>query len=127
MGEREEAVERLLAGYRRYYSITRFDGGKEEGEGFREAIHMERPFFSGQSRLAAVCEYYEKGEKYFLFHSAALWSTAQEEFLFVFNVPRLTVSSFRELRDFACDAAMDMAHIGPGHMYTYISPVFICD
>lgn len=127
MGEREEAVERLLAGYRRYYSITRFDGGKEEGKGFREAIHMERPFFSGQSRLAAVCEYYEKGEKYFLFHSAALWSTAQEEFLFVFNVPRLTVSSFRELRDFACDAAMDMAHIGPGHMYTYISPVFICD
>ena len=28
MGEREEAVERLLAGYRRYYTITRFDGGK---------------------------------------------------------------------------------------------------
>lgn len=127
MGEREEAVERLLAGYRRYYTITRFDGGKEEGTGFREAVHMERPFFSGKARLAAVCEYYEKAEKYFLFHSSTLWSTAQEEFLFVFTVPHLTAALFRELWDYAREAGMDMAHIGSGHMYTYVSPIFICD
>ena len=108
---REEAVERLLAGYRRFYTITRFDGGREEeARGLREAVHIQKPFFSGQAELSAVCEYYEAGEKYFLF-----------------QVPRLTLTVFRELAHFAYEAGMDMAHIGPGHMYTYISPVFICD
>lgn len=128
MEEKEKAVERLLAGYRRYYTITRFDGGREEEtRGLREAAHIQKPFFSGKAALAAVCEYYEQGEKYFLFHSAQLWSTAQEEFVFLFKVPHLTMAVFKELRDYAYHTGMDMAHIGPGHMYTYISPVFICD
>lgn len=125
---RDEAVERLLAGYRRYYTITRFDGVREEeARGLAEAGHLQKPFFSGGSELSAVCEYYEQGEKYFLFHSAQLWSTAQEEFIFLFKVPRLTLAVFRELSEYAYEAGMDMAHIGPGHMYTYISPLFICD
>lgn len=128
MGEKEEAVERLLNGYRRYYTITRFDGVREEkARGLAEAVHLEKPFFSGKSELSAVCEYYEQGEKYFLFHSAKLWATAQEEFIFLFKVPRLTLAVFRELSEYAYEAGMDMAHIGPGHMYTYISPLFICD
>lgn len=60
MGEKEEAVERLLDGYRRYYTITRFDGVREEkARGLAEAVHLEKPFFSGKSELSAVCEYYE--------------------------------------------------------------------
>lgn len=126
--ERDEAVERLLSGYRRYYTITRFDGVREEDAcGLAEAVHLQKPFFSGGSELSAVCEYYEQGEKYFLFHSAQLWSTAQEEFIFLFKVPRLTLAVFRELSEYAYEAGMDMAHIGPGHMYTYISSLFICD
>ena len=125
---RDEAVERLLSWYRRYYTITRFDGVREEeARGLAEAVHLQKPFFSGGSELSAVCEYYEQGEKYFLFHSAQLWSTAQEEFIFLFKVPRLTLAVFRELSEYAYEAGMDMAHIGPGHMYTYISPLFICD
>ncbi len=125
---RDEAVERLLSGYRRYYTITRFDGVREEeARGLAEAVHLQKPFFSGGSELSAVCEYYEQGEKYFLFHSAQLWSMAQEEFIFLFKVPRLTLAVFRELSEYAYEAGMDMAHIGPGHMYTYISPLFICD
>lgn len=125
---RDEAVERLLSGYRRYYTITRFDGVREEeARGLAEAVHLQKPFFSGGPELSAVCEYYEQGEKYFLFHSAQLWSTAQEEFIFLFKVPRLTLAVFRELSEYAYEAGMDMAHIGPGHMYTYISPLFICD
>lgn len=125
---RDEAVERLLSGYRRYYTITRFDGVREEeARGLAEAVHLQKPFFSGGSEFSAVCEYYEQGEKYFLFHSAQLWSTAQEEFIFLFKVPRLTLAVFRELSEYAYEAGMDMAHIGPGHMYTYISPLFICD
>lgn len=125
---RDEAVERLLSGYRRYYTITRFDGVREEeARGLAEAVHLQKPFFSGGSELSAVCEYYEQGEKYFLFHSAQLWSTAQEEFIFLFKVPCLTLAVFRELSEYAYEVGMDMAHIGPGHMYTYISPLFICD
>lgn len=125
---RDEAVERLLSGYRRYYTITRFDGVREEeARGLAEAVHLQKLFFSGGSELSAVCEYYEQGEKYFLFHSAQLWSTAQEEFIFLFKVPRLTLAVFRELSEYAYEAGMDMAHIGPGHMYTYISSLFICD
>jgi hypothetical protein len=125
---RDEAVERLLSGYRRYYTITRFDGVREEeARGLAEAVHLQKPFFSGGTELSAVCEYYEQGEKYFLFHSAQLWSTAQEEFIFLFKVPRLTLAVFRELSEYAYEAGMDMAHIGPGHMYTYISSLFICD
>ncbi len=128
MGRREDAVERLLAGYRRYYTITRFDGMAEPaGEGLREAARVTPPALSEGATLCAVCEYYEKAEKYFLFHSNQLWSTHQEEFLFVFSVPHLTKEIFESCRDYAYETGMDMAHIGSGHMYTYISPIFLCD
>ena len=127
MENRKRAVERLISGYRRYYNITRFDGGSpEETKGLVEAARLEKPEFSGDAQLSAVCEYYEQLEKYFFFHSAKLWATAQEEFLFIFNVPRLTLPLFEELRDYALNTGMDLAHIGPGHMYTYISPIFVC-
>ncbi len=128
MEARQEAVERLLSGYRRYYTITRFDGGIEAaGKGLREAGDLYAPILPGGASLSAVCEYYEKAERYFLFHSNELWSTHQEEFLFVFSVPRLTKEIFEACRDYAYEAGMDMAHIGSGHMYTYISPIFVCD
>lgn len=128
MEQRKAAVERLLSGYRRYYTITRFDGIEETpGEGLREAVHLEKPVLPCGAELSAVCEYYEKAEKYFLFHSNQLWSTHQEEFLFIFAVPHLTMEVFEQCKEYAYNAGMDMAHIGSGHMYTYISPVFLCD
>lgn len=128
MESRESAIERLLSGYRRYYTITRFDGKEEvHGEGLREAEKISSPLLPKGASLAAVCEYYERAEKYFLFHSNELWSTHQEEFLFVFSVPHLSKDVFEACRDYAYDTGMEMAHIGSGHMYTYISPVFICD
>lgn len=128
MENRESALKRLLAGYRRYYTITRFDGEEEAvGDGLREAGKLSSPMLPAGASLFAVCEYYERAEKYFLFHSNELWSTHQEEFVFVFSVPHLTKEVFEACRDYAYDAGMDMAHIGSGHMYTYISPVFICD
>ncbi len=128
MGARQEAVERLLSGYRRYYTITRFDGGIEAAaKGLQEAKDLYAPILPGGASLSAVCEYYEKAERYFLFHSNELWSTHQEEFLFVFSVPHLTKEIFEACRDYAYEAGMDVAHIGSGHMYTYISPVFIAE
>ena len=45
--KKENAVERLLKSYRRFYNITRFDGGisppLEEGRNLREAVKLS-PF-----------------------------------------------------------------------------------
>lgn len=128
MEKRQLAIERLLSGYHRYYTITRFDKKEQTvSDGLREAVKLSVPRLPDGASLSAVCEYYEKAEKYFLFHSNQLWSTHQEEFLFVFSVRHLTKDLFKACRDYAYEKGMEMAHIGPGHMYTYISPVFICD
>ena len=58
---------------------------------------------------------------------AELWSADCEEFIYLFDVEHLTREIFEQCRDYARKDGMERAHIGPGHMYTYITPVFICD
>ena len=128
---RNAAIERLLSGYRRYYNVTRFDGGPnpppEEFKGICEAGKLTPPAMSGDSCFVALCEYYEKAEQYFLFRTNELWSTHQEEFIFLFSVNNLTKELFEQCRDYAYEEGMKLAHIGPGHMYTYITPVLVCE
>ena len=128
--KKENAVERLLKSYRRFYNITRFDGGisppLEEGRNLREAVKLS-PFREDERNgLAAVCEYYEKTGQHLFLKSNEIWSANQEEFIFLFTADHLTADLFERCRDYAYNAGMEMAHIGSGHMYTYVSPVFIC-
>lgn len=128
--KKENAVERLLKSYRRFYNITRFDGGisppLEEGRNLREAVKLS-PFREDEGNgLAAVCEYYEKTGQHLFLKSNEIWSANQEEFIFLFTADHLTADLFERCRDYAYNAGMEMAHIGSGHMYTYVSPVFIC-
>ena len=102
----DSAVEKLLASFRAYYNITTYSEDK-------------RP-------LVAHCEYYESAKKYVLSHKAELWSENSEEFLFLFQTDRLTLADFEKCRDYAHEEGMKMAHIGSGHMYTYITPIFVC-
>jgi hypothetical protein len=129
--KRKEVIERLLSGYRRYYNVTRFDGGfnppPEEYKGICEAGKLTPLVLSEEHPLIAVCEYYEKAEQYFLFKSNELWATHQEEFIFLFSIKNLTKEIFETCRDYAYEEGMKLAHIGPGHMYSYISPVFVCE
>lgn len=104
---REAAIKRLIEGYRAYFNIIISDGE--------------------QDYLAAVCEFFEHTEKYVLSRQANLWTANCEEFVYLFNVEQLSAEIFRQCRDFAREDGMKRAHIGPGHMYTYITPVFICD
>ena len=128
---RQAVVERLLAGYRRFYNITRFDGGVApapgEYEGPREGDKVPPLSLPENGSLVAVCEYYERAEQYFLFRTNELWSSHQEEFIFLFSLKTLTREAFETCRDFAREEGMMLAHIGSGHMYTYITPVFVCD
>lgn len=104
---REHALDRLLKSYRAYYNITMFEEERKP--------------------LTALCEFFECTEKYVLSRKANLWSARCEEFLYLFEMEHLTKPEFAACCDFVCEDGMRRADIGPGHMYTYITPVFICD
>lgn len=128
--ENKNAVNRLIKSYQRFYNITRFDGGVsppvEEGRDLREAQKFKPFRLDEEQGLAAVCEYYEKTGQHLFLKTNEIWSANQEEFIFLFSVRHLTLELFQRCRDYAKETGLAMAHIGSGHMYTYISPVFIC-
>ena len=109
----ESAANKLISSFQAYYNI------KEYMEAEKEASELGLP-------IRAVCEYYEKSQKYVLSQKAELWSENSEEFLFLFQVEHLTKELFEKCIDYAWDEGMKMAHIGPGHMYTYVTPMFVC-
>lgn len=104
---RQEAVEVLLKSFQAYYDITRFD---EE-----------------QTPLAARCEFFEHSEKYVMSRRAQLWEANSEEFLYLFEVPHLTLEEYQRCEKLAYEDGTSRMNIGPGHMYTYITAIFICD
>ncbi|MCC8168230.1 MAG: hypothetical protein LIO37_02675 [Clostridiales bacterium] len=104
---RGEAIERLLKSYEVYYNITRYDG--EPGP------------------IAARCDFFEHSQKYVLSQKAELWSSDGEEFLYLLDIPHLTLPLYEQWRDYVYQDGMERLTIGPGHMYSFITPVFICD
>ena len=50
-----------------------------------------------------------------------------EEFLYVLSIPHLTLELYEQWRDYVQAEAMERIHVGPGHMASYITPIFICD
>ena len=104
---RETAIRRLLESYRAYFDITLFN--------------EEPPY------LTAICEFFEHSEKYVLSRQANLWAANCEEFVYLFSVKELTKEIFEKCRDYAHEDGLKRAHIGPGHRYTYITPIFVCD
>lgn len=104
---REAAIERLLKSYKVYYNINMFD--------------------NEQTPLTARCDFFEHSQKYILSKKAELWSADAEEFLYILNIPHLTLELFEKWRDYVYEDGMSRLHIGPGHMYSFITPVFVCD
>ncbi|MCD8038120.1 MAG: hypothetical protein LUE96_03410 [Lachnospiraceae bacterium] len=104
---RAAATEKLLESYKAYYNIN---------------LSAET-----QMPLRAVCEFYEHSEKFVISRNAELWSADCEEFIYLYEVEHLTKEIFEKCRDYAQNDGLQRANIGPGHMYTYITPVFVCD
>ena len=107
----ESATERLLSSFQAYYNIKQLEEG-EKPKGLP---------------LLAICEYYEKSQKYVLSQKAELWSENSEEFLFLFQTDVLTLDLFEKCKDHVWEEGLKLAHIGPGHMFTYITPMFVCN
>lgn len=129
---RNEAEELLLGSYQSYFNIHRFDGGESavrEGspaKGMTDELVME-VVRSQQYPLLARCDFFEHSQKYVLSKKAELWSADSEEFLYLFSVPRLTVDLFERCRKYVYEDGMERLNSGPGHMYTYLTAVFLCD
>ncbi|MCM1540849.1 MAG: hypothetical protein NC121_06250 [Blautia sp.] len=104
---REEAVEKLLRSYATYFNITRFDDERLP--------------------LTARCDFFEHSQKYVLSKKAELWAADSEEFTYLYNVPHLTKDLFERCRQQAYEDGSGRMHVGPGHMYTFITAVFLCD
>lgn len=107
---RQEAVDKLLQSYEVYYNVHKADSLEECDEA-----------------LVARCDFYEHSQKYVLSRKAELWSADCEEFVYLFQTQCLTLEIYNRCKDYAYNDGMKRANIGPGHMYTYITPVFVCD
>lgn len=129
---REEAQEKLLRIYKAYYNIHRFDGGesavrdgsKAKGKAFEEVNQLvaEKGY-----PLIARCDFFEHSQKYVISRKAELWSEDREEFLYLFSMPELTMELFEKCKSFVCEDGMERLNVGPGHMYSYLTAVFLCD
>lgn len=104
---RQEAIEKLIKSYEAYYNVTMDD-----------LAHPD---------LRAFCEFYEHSGQYVISKKAEIWSASCEEFIYLFETEHLNLENYKSCIEFANEDGMKHAHIGPGHMYTYITPVFICD
>ena len=106
---REEILEKLLDSYEAYFDVGRIG---EPPEGLP---------------LVATCRFYVHSEKYVLIKKAKLWEADSNEFVYLFSVPHLTEEIFEACKAYAYEEGMKLIDPKPGHMYSYITAVFICD
>ena len=104
---REAVIDRLLRSYSSCYNIHLIE--------------------DDQVPITARCDFFEHSGKYVISKKAELWSADNEEFLYLVNIPHLTTELYQKWRDYIHEDGMNRIHVGPGHMASYITPVFICD
>lgn len=110
VADRDTMLERLLAGYRAYFDIEQYDGRRADG-----------------IPVVAHCRFYVHSEKYVLIKKAKLWDADSNEFVYIFTMPELTRELYERCRDYAYEEGMKLVDPKPGHMYSYITAVFLCD
>ena len=129
---RQEACSKLLRLYKSYYNIHRFDGGESavrEGGSHKGRTDEEvMSIISEESYpLIARCDFFEHSQKYVISQKAEVWSADREEFLYLFSMPELSMELFKKCRDYVYTDGMERLNVRPGHMYTYLTAVFLCD
>ncbi len=77
--------------------------------------------------LAAKCEFHVHNEKYILSQKTQLWSTDANEYVYIFKIDNLNEELFIKCKDYAYEEGMKLINPKPGHMYSYITTIFICD
>ncbi|MCD7777566.1 MAG: hypothetical protein LUH47_03585 [Clostridiales bacterium] len=77
--------------------------------------------------LFARCDFHIHNEKYVLVKSARLWEADCHEYVYIFSVKNLTEEVFERCRAYVIQEGDKLIDPKPGHMYTYLTAVFICD
>ena len=77
--------------------------------------------------LKARCDYFEHAENFVVSRKVNLWSADSEEFIYLFKDGCFTKELWESSIKYVLSDWENHAHIGPGHMYTYITPIFLCD
>lgn len=103
---REALQAALLQSYEAYFDITPVDDG---------------------TPLAAFCAFHSLSEKYVLTKKAKLWAAENNEYLYLFSLPELTMDSLAWCRDHALEQGMAQIHPHAEHMCSVITAVILCD
>lgn len=77
--------------------------------------------------LVAKCEFHVHNEKYVLTKKAQLWSSDANEYVYIFKMNNLDKDLFIKCRDYAYEDGMKLINPKSGHMYSYITTIFICN
>lgn len=105
--DKDNIVDKILKSYEVYYDVKRCRN---------ESLPLE-----------ATCELHIYNEKYVLSRKAQLWSTNTNEYVYIFKMDTLTKDLFLKCKNFAYEKGMELIHPKPGHMYSYITAIFIYD
>lgn len=104
---REETVNKILDSYKAYFNI--------------------HPRADEPAELVARCDFHIHNSKYVLVKNAKLWEADCHEYVYVFSAEHFTENLFKRCEAFACAEGFSLVDPKPGHMYTYITAVFVCD
>ena len=107
LSNKDEVLDKILRSYSTYYDIKKYD--------------------NEDTPLVATCEFHVHNEKYVLVKKAQLWETDANEYVYIFKMDNLTEELFTKCKDYAYEEGMKLINPKPGHMYSYITTLFICD
>ena len=105
--DKDNIIDKILKSYEVYYDVEKCE-------------NKSLP-------LVATCEFHVHNEKYVLSKKAQLWSSDANEYIYIFKTDTLTKNMFVQCRDYAYDEGMRVINPKPGHMYSYISTIFVYD
>lgn len=104
---REEAFQQLTDAYSVYFDVE--------------------PVEEHEAPLIGKFHFNARSAKYVLIKKAELWHADSNEHIYLFSMPELTADLYRSCEKLAYDQGMALIDPKPGHMYTYITAVFLCD
>lgn len=103
----DEILKSILKSYEVYFDIEKYE--------------------KAEIPLVAKCEFHVHNEKYVLVKKAQIWATDANEYVYIFQIDNLTKDLFEKCKNFAYENGMERINPKAGHMYSYITTLFICD
>lgn len=104
---KDDILDKILRSYEIYYDVKKLKN---------KSLPLE-----------ATCEFHVHNEKYVLSKKAQLWSTNANEYVYIFKVDTLTKDLFIKCKNYAYEEGMKIIKPESGHMYSYITTIFIYD